>query len=94
MALTVTIEISDINEKIMLNDLRDIDDWVQKAVTGKMNQCKKRMAIQATAVLKADDSVETMPATDDGIIETLLARDDYKNRTERDEAGGGFGPNP
>ena len=94
IALTVTIEISDINEKIMLNDLRDIDDWVQKAVTGKMNQFKKRMAIQATAVLKADDSVETMPATDDGLIETLLARDDYKNRTERDEAGGGFGPNP
>ena len=29
MALTVTVEINDLNEKILLNDLLDIDDWVQ-----------------------------------------------------------------
>ena len=86
MALTVTVNISDINEKILLNDLLDIDDWVQQAVTGKINNCKKRMAAQATTVLKSDDSVATMPATDDGLIDALLARGDYKNRAERDEA--------
>jgi len=86
MALTVTVNISDADEKAMLNDLLDIDDWVQKAVVGKINNCKKRMAIEATAVLKADASVETMPATDNGLITALLARDDYKNRAERDAA--------
>ena len=86
MALTVTVEINDLNEKILLNDLLDIDDWVQHAVVGKINNCKKRMANSATAVLKADDSVESMPATDDGLINALLDRDDYKNRTERDAA--------
>ena len=86
MALTITVNISDADEKAMLNDLLDIDDWVQKAVLGKINNCKKRMAQSATAVLKADDSVETMPATDDGLITALLARDDYKNRAERDAA--------
>ena len=86
MALTVTVEISDHNEKVLLNDLLDIDDWVQQAVIGKINNCKKRMAIEAAAVLKADDSVESMPATDDGLITALLDRDDYKNRAERDAA--------
>ena len=86
MALTVTISISDLDEKILLNDLLDIDDWVQLAVLGKINNCKKRMANGATAVLKADASVEAMPATDDGLISALLARDDYKNRAERDAA--------
>ena len=86
MAVTVTVNISDLDEKIMLNDLLGIDDWVQAAVLGKINNCKKRMAGQATAVLKADASVETMPATDDGLITALLARDDYKNRAERDAA--------
>ena len=86
MALTVTVNISDADEKAMLNDLLDIDDWVQKAVIGKINNCKKRMAQSATAVLKADASVETMPATDAGLIAALLARDDYKNRAERDAA--------
>jgi len=84
MALTVTVEINDINEKILLNDLLDIDDWVQKAVVGKINKCKTRMADNASAILKADASVETMPATDDGLIEALLARSDYKNRAARD----------
>ena len=86
MAVTVTVEISDHNEKVLLNDLLDVDDWVQKAVIGKINSCAKRMAVEATAVLKADDSVENMPATDDGLITALLARDDYKNRAERDAA--------
>ena len=86
MALTVTVNIGDDDEKAMLNDLLDIDDWVQKAVIGKINNCKKRMADQASKVLKADASVETMPATDDGLIAALLARDDYKNRAERDAA--------
>ena len=85
MAVTITVQVSTTNEKILLNDLLDIDDWVQKAVAGKINNCKKRMAIQATAVLKADSDVETMPATDDGLIAALLARDDYKNRAAREE---------
>ena len=84
MALTITVEISDRNEKILLNDLLGIDDWVQAAVVGKINNCKKRMANDATAILKADASVETMPATDDGLITALLARDDYKTRAERE----------
>ena len=87
MAVTVTVEINDHNEKLLLNDLLDIDDWVQKAVVGKINSCGKRMATEATAVLKADDSVENMPATDLGLQQALLARADYKNRAERDAAG-------
>ena len=86
MALTVTVEISDHNEKVLLHNILDIDDWVQAAVVGKINNCSKRMANGATAVLKADESVETMPATDDGLITALLARDDYKTRAERDAA--------
>ena len=86
MAVTVTVEINDHNEKVLLNDLLDIDDWVQQAVIGKINNCGKRMAVDATAILKADASVETMPATDEGFQKALLARDDYKNRAERDAA--------
>ena len=86
MAVTVTVEISDHNEKLLLNDLLDIDDWVQQAVVGKINNCGKRMANEAAGVLKADASVESMPATDEGLQKALLARDDYKNRAERDAA--------
>ena len=86
MAVTVTVEINDHNEKVLLNDLLNIDDWVQQAVIGKINNCGKRMAAEATAILKADASVENMPATDEGLQKALLARDDYKNRAELDAA--------
>ena len=86
MAITVTVEISDHNEKVLLHNILDIDDWVQAAVVGKINNCSKRMANGATAVLKADESVESMPATDEALQKALLARDDYKNRAERDAA--------
>jgi hypothetical protein len=89
MALTITVNISDHQEKVLLNDLLDIDAWVQGAVAGKLNNCGKRMAEQATQVLKADDSVENMPATNQGLQEALLARDDYKDRAARDKAAEG-----
>ena len=86
MAVTITVNISDHQEKVLLNDLLDVDAWIQTAVTGKINKCSKRMANQATQVLKADASVESMPATDEGLQKALLARDDYKNRVARDKA--------
>ncbi len=42
------------------------------------------MANNAAALLKADPSIESMPATDDGLIAALFDRADYKNRAERD----------
>ena len=47
------------------------------------------MSQEATQVLKADASVENMPATDEGLQKALLARDDYKNRAARDKAAEG-----
>ena len=89
MALTLTVNISDHQEKVLLNDLLDIDAWVQAAVAGKLNKCSKRMSDQARQVLMADADVETMPATDQGLQEALLARDDYKNRAEAAKAAEG-----
>ena len=81
---TYTVTITDADETALNNDLIDIDTWIQAAVTGKINNCKKRMVTQWQPVLFADESVESMPATADGIIALVVARDDYKTRTERD----------
>ena len=64
--------------------LVDIDSWVTSAVNGKINNCKKRMIAEWTPKLMADDSVSSIPANEDELIAMILARDDYKNRTERD----------
>ena len=81
---TYTVTITDADETALNNDLIDIDTWIQGAVTGKINNCKKRMVTQWQPILFADESVESMPATADGIIALVVARDDYKTRAEAD----------
>ena len=43
MAKTITITINDTDEKILMNDILDANTWVQEAMTGKINNCWKRM---------------------------------------------------
>ena len=86
--LTITVVINDDNQAILKNDLLDINDWVQKAVEGKINNCTKRMAREATEILKADDSVSSMPATNVDLCKALIARDGYQDRAARDAARG------
>tara|TARA_R110000822_G_scaffold226840_1_gene359463 strand:- start:243 stop:497 length:255 start_codon:yes stop_codon:yes gene_type:complete len=81
---TKEIEISSVDESALNNDLLDIDTWVKDALTGKINSCKKRMVKEWLPKLYADASVENIPATEEGIIELVLKRDDYKNRVARE----------
>ena len=39
--LIITVTIDDTEQATMLNDLIDINQWVQDAVTGKKNNCWK-----------------------------------------------------
>lgn len=84
MALIITVNISDLDETALKNDLLDIEDWVQRAVAGKINKCKKRLVAQSQQVLTADPNVENMPANDAGIIAAATSRPDYKDRVARD----------
>ena len=71
-------------ETVLKNDLKDVQLWVTRAIDGKVNNCKKRMIQEWTPKLMADDSVESIPADEDKLIELIVARDDYKNRVARD----------
>ena len=81
---TYTVTISAADETSLDNDLLDKDAWIQAAVVGKINNCKKRMINEWRPILFADDSVASVPANDDDFIALVVARDDYKTRAERD----------
>jgi len=76
--------LSTAEEAVLLNDLTDIQNWVDGAITGKINNCKKRMIAEWQPKLTADPEVESIPADDDKLIALIIARDDYKTRVERD----------
>ena len=71
-------------ETVLKNDLLDVQAWVTAAIDGKVNNCKKRMISEWTPKLMADDSVDSIPADEDKLIELIVARSDYKRRADRD----------
>lgn len=87
MATTVTITINDTDEKVLLNDLVNIQEWVQGAVDGKVHNCWKRMQQNWTQQLMNDDSfTDPIPSNKADFITLITARDDYQTRAERDAA--------
>ncbi len=80
---TYTITLTSKEETALKNDLLDINDWIQEAITGKVNSCKKRMVNEWRPILFADESVSSIPANDDDFIALVVTRPEYKTRSER-----------
>tara|TARA_R110002051_G_scaffold114779_1_gene187677 strand:+ start:317 stop:586 length:270 start_codon:yes stop_codon:yes gene_type:complete len=73
-----------VEEAVLKYFLSSVQGWVEGAVTGKINKCKKRMCEEWRQILYADESVTQIPNDDDELISLIIARDDYKTRAERD----------
>ena len=85
--LTITVEVDDTQQSILNNDLLDINQWVQDAMTGKINNCWKRMQREWTTKLMNDSSfTDPIPSNQADFVKLILARSDYKNRKARDDA--------
>ena len=84
--LTITVTIDDTDQKCMKNDLSDLNQWVQDAVTGKKNNCWKRFQREWTTKLMEDESfTDAIPSNKSDFIALVTARSDYKNRKTRDD---------
>jgi len=84
MALNITITIDDTNEKVLKNDLLDINQWVQDAVVGKQNNCWKRFQQEWTTKLMNDESfTDAIPSNKEDFVNLVLSRPDYKTREQR-----------
>ena len=85
--LTLKIEVDDTQQSILKNDLLDINQWVQDAMTGKINNCWKRMQQEWTTKLMNDSSfTDPIPSNQADFVKLITARSDYKTRKQRDEA--------
>ena len=85
--LTLTVELSDTEQAILKNDLLDLDAWLQAAMTGKVNNCWKRLQSEWTTKLMNDDSfTDPIPSNQADFVTLVTARSDYKDRVARDKA--------
>jgi len=78
----IIMEISATDLKCLKNDLLDPEDWFVKALTGKINKCKKRMMREWIPKLRSKGL--SIPPGEEELVGLILAQDDYKNRAERE----------
>ena len=85
--ITITVKVSDTDQSVLKNDLLDIDAWVQDAMTGKINNCWKRMQTEWTTKLMNDESfTDSIPSNKADFVKLVTSRSDYKDRKAKDEA--------
>ena len=91
---TKPITLTDLQQKIVSNDLYNdvsdnagIDAWLDGAITGKINNCWKRMQQEWTTKLMNDSSfTDPIPSNQADFVALVTARSDYKTRKQRDDA--------
>ena len=82
--ITLTVDVTDTEQAILLNDLLSIDDWLQAAMDGKKNNCWKRMQNEwVTKLMNDSDFTDAIPSSQADFVALVIARSDYKTRTER-----------
>ena len=85
--ITLTVTCTDTEQAILLNDLLNIDDWLQAAMLGKKANCWKRMQQEWTTKLMNDESfTDSIPSNQADFVTLVTGRSDYKTRTQRDAA--------
>ncbi len=90
---TKTTTLTDVQQKILANDLytaadnSGLDAWIDGAVTGKINNCWKRMQSEWTTKLMNDESfTDSIPSNQADFVALVTARSDYKTRKQRDDS--------
>ena len=90
---TKTVSLTDLQQNILKNDLYSdtdnagLDEWIQAAVDGKLNNCWKRFQTEWTTKLMNDsDFTDSIPSNQADFVALVVARGDYKNRKARDDA--------
>ena len=88
---TKTVSLTDLQQQILSNDLYNdtdnagIDEWIQAAVDGKINNAWKRMQQEWTTKLMNDESfTDPIPSNQADFVALVISRSDYKNRKQRD----------
>ena len=87
MATIISQSISDIEMEILKHDIYDKDNEsnplslsVSGSITGKINNCYKRMQSEWIPKLIADSSVSAISASRDDFVNQVINRSDYSNR--------------
>ena len=87
MATVISQSISDMEMRILEYNIYDesnkdnpLSFWVSGSITGKINNCYKRMQTEWIPKLMADSSVSAISASKDDFVNQVTSHPTYSNR--------------
>ena len=90
MTTIISQSISDVEMDILKHDIYDKDNesnplslWVSGSITGKINNCYKRMQSEWIPKLIEDSTVSAISASRDDFVKQVINRSDYSNRYQQ-----------
>ena len=90
MTTIISQSISDVEMDILKHDIYDKDNesnplslWVSGSITGKINNCYKRMQSEWIPKLIEDSTVSAISASRDDFVKQVVNRSDYSNRYQQ-----------
>lgn len=90
MTTIISQSISDVEMDILKHDIYDKDNesnplslWVSGSITGKINNCYKRMQSEWIPKLIEDSAVSAISASRDDFVKQVINRSDYSNRYQQ-----------
>ena len=78
------IEVSAEDYAALKDSLIDPEVWLREAVVGQVSWARIMLTRRWSPIIKADDSISSVPSKEDAFINFVLAYSAYLNRTQRD----------
>jgi len=82
--MRVIVDISDEEKACLDHALIDVQDWAEKALHGKAENCRIAVLREGVKVLQADPSIVSLPKDKEDLILLILSHPDYRNRNQRE----------
>ena len=84
--MEIKVTVSDTDVKILSNDISGIQEWVQNALDGKVDNCWSRMREEWVVKLMNDpEFTDPIPSNKEEFVNLILSRPNYFNRVQRNE---------
>ena len=83
---TITVEISDLDEKALLADMVSIEVWLSGVVRSKVEKSKKRIVDAEIVRMISDPLVVSIPATEGEIFDQAIVATAAERTAKLEEA--------
>ena len=80
---TITLQLTDTEWQILQDEIVDPEGWINNFTLDRIRRRKARIIAVEQQTLIDDPAADTIPATEEGILESYFGREGYQTRAEQ-----------